>query len=85
MIGTTGRVALANKGRIDVIVTVRGKAAHSSTPWVGVNAIEGARRVLDRVWRRRCRRQRAMPGLGQATLTPTADTLVAGGHAYRPG
>ena len=40
VIGTTSRVALANKGRIDVIVTVRGKASHSSTPWVGVNAIE---------------------------------------------
>ena len=49
VIGTTSRVALANKGRVDVIVTVRGKASHSSTPWVGVNAIEGARRVLERV------------------------------------
>ncbi len=49
VIGTTGRIALANKGRVDVIVTVRGKAAHSSTPSAGVNAIEGARRVLDRV------------------------------------
>ena len=38
-----GRVALANKGRIDVFVTVRGKAAHSSMPWMGVDAIEGAR------------------------------------------
>ena len=47
VIGTTGRIALANKGRVDVIVTVRGKAAHSSTPSAGVNAIEGARRVLD--------------------------------------
>jgi acetylornithine deacetylase len=49
VIGTTNRVALANKGRVDVIVTVRGRASHSSTPWVGVNAIEGARRVLERV------------------------------------
>src|SRR4249920_1056992 len=48
-IGTTGQVALANKGRIDVVVTVRGKSSHSSTPWLGVDAIEGARRVLDRV------------------------------------
>src|SRR5437016_5799897 len=28
-IGTTGQVALANKGRIDVVVTVRGKSSHS--------------------------------------------------------
>jgi acetylornithine deacetylase/succinyl-diaminopimelate desuccinylase-like protein len=34
-IGTNGRVALANKGRIDVAVTVRGKSAHSSMPLDG--------------------------------------------------
>jgi len=71
VIGTTGRVALANKGRVDVIVTVRGKAAHSSTPWAGINAIEGARRVLDRVMAVDVGGSRH-PGLGQATLTPTA-------------
>ncbi len=71
VIGTTSRVALGNKGRVDVLVTVNGKASHSSTPWVGVNAIEGARMVLERV--------AAVdvsglghPGLGQATITPTA-------------
>jgi acetylornithine deacetylase len=71
VIGTTSRVALANKGRVDAIVTVRGKASHSSTPWVGVNAIEGARRVLERVAAVDVGATRH-PGLGQATLTPTA-------------
>jgi acetylornithine deacetylase/succinyl-diaminopimelate desuccinylase-like protein len=71
VIGTTSRVALANKGRIDAIVTVRGKASHSSTPWVGVNAIDGARRVLDRVMAVDVVANKH-PGLGQATLTPTA-------------
>jgi acetylornithine deacetylase len=71
VIGTTGRVALANKGRVDVIVTVRGKAAHSSTPWAGVNAIEGARCVLDRVMAVDVGGSRHA-GLGEATLTPTA-------------
>ncbi len=70
-IGTTGRVALANKGRIDVSVTVRGKATHSSTPWMGVNAIEGARRVLDRVLSLDVGANKH-PALGAATLTPTA-------------
>src|SRR4029079_9432410 len=56
---------------VDVIVTVRGKASHSGTPWVGVNAIEGARRVLDRVLAVDVGGSRH-PGLGHATLTPTA-------------
>jgi acetylornithine deacetylase len=71
VIGTTSRVALANKGRVDVIVTVRGKASHSSTPWAGVNAIDGARRVLERVMAVDVGGSKH-PGLGQATLTPTA-------------
>ncbi|HEY7245337.1 MAG TPA: M20/M25/M40 family metallo-hydrolase [Xanthobacteraceae bacterium] len=70
-IGTGGRVALANKGRIDVVVTVRGKSAHSSTPWMGVDAIEGARRVLERVLAIDVS-ARKHPLLGAATLTATA-------------
>jgi acetylornithine deacetylase/succinyl-diaminopimelate desuccinylase-like protein len=71
VIGTTGRVALANKGRIDAVVTVRGKASHSSAPWAGVDAIAGARRVLDRVTAIDLGGKQH-PGLGWATLTPTS-------------
>src|SRR4051812_46078653 len=71
VIGIANQVALANKGRVDVIVTVRGKASHSGTPWMGVNAIEGARRALDRVLALVVGRSQH-PGLGHATLTPTA-------------
>ena len=71
VIGTTGRIALANKGRIDVFVRLRGKAAHSSTPWMGVDAIAGAQRVLERVLAINVA-ARKHPGLGEATLTPTA-------------
>ena len=71
VVGTTGRVALANKGRIDAVVTVRGKASHSSTPWAGVDAIAGARRVLDRVTAIDLE-GKMHPGLGAATLTPTS-------------
>src|SRR5436190_5280264 len=70
-IGTTQRVALANKGRIDVFVTVRGKAAHSSMPWMGVDAITGARDVLDRVLAIDVGGNKH-PALGAATLTATA-------------
>jgi acetylornithine deacetylase len=70
-LGTTGRIALANKGRIDVVVTVRGKAAHSAMPWMGVNAIEGARRVLDRVLAIDAAANKHL-ALGEATLTATS-------------
>jgi len=43
------QIQLGNKGRIDVLVIVRGKQSHSSRPWEGVNAIEGATRVLEKL------------------------------------
>jgi acetylornithine deacetylase/succinyl-diaminopimelate desuccinylase-like protein len=43
------QIQLGNKGRIDVLVIVRGKQSHSSRPWDGVNAIEGAMKVLDKL------------------------------------
>lgn len=37
---TGNRLAVAEKGAVFFKVTTRGRAAHGSTPWVGVNAIE---------------------------------------------
>lgn len=69
-IGTNNRIALGNKGRIDIDVIVHGKATHSSTPWAGIDAIEGARRVLEQLRAVRLP-DREHPALGRATLTPT--------------
>ncbi len=68
-LGTNNRICLGNKGRIDVEITVRGKSAHSSMPWDGVNAVDGARKVLERLDRLPLGREHA--GLGRATLTVT--------------
>ena len=70
-LGTDGRVSLGNRGRIDLVVTVRGRSAHSSSPWAGVDAIEGAREVLDALDGVRAGLP-AHPALGRATLTATA-------------
>ncbi|HEY7554579.1 MAG TPA: M20/M25/M40 family metallo-hydrolase [Candidatus Binatia bacterium] len=42
-------IQLGNKGRVDVLVTVKGKQAHSSRPWEGINAIDGAMHVLQKL------------------------------------
>lgn len=43
------RISLGNRGRVDVNVHVRGKAAHSSSPESGASAIDGANLVLNRL------------------------------------
>ena len=66
-------IQLGNKGRVDVLVIVRGKQAHSSRPWEGINAIEGAMKVFERL-------KPLMPypeakthaELGRVSLTPNA-------------
>ncbi|MDB5598637.1 MAG: Acetylornithine deacetylase/Succinyl-diaminopimelate desuccinylase [Xanthobacteraceae bacterium] len=69
-LGTNNCVTLANKGRVDIDIVVSGKAAHSSTPWSGINAIDGARAVLDYLAVLPVGRD-AHPHLGRATLTST--------------
>jgi acetylornithine deacetylase/succinyl-diaminopimelate desuccinylase-like protein len=66
-------IQLGNKGRVDILVTVKGKQAHSSRPWEGINAIDGAMKVLDKL-------KSLMPypeskshaELGKVSLTPNA-------------
>ena len=53
---TGQRISLGNRGRVDVNVTVRGKAVHSSMPQSGLSAIDGACEVMSRL------RQMQFPG-----------------------
>jgi len=66
-------IQLGNKGRVDILVTARGKQAHSSRPWEGINAIEGAVKVLERLRPLMpYPSDRAHPELGKVSLTPTS-------------
>lgn len=50
-IGTGLELSLGNRGRVDVVVRVTGRAAHSSTPDAGLSAIAGANEVVSRLRR----------------------------------
>jgi succinyl-diaminopimelate desuccinylase len=66
-------IQLGNKGRVDVLVTVKGKQAHSSRPWEGINAIDGAMKVLERLKPLMpFPENRAHPDLGDVSLTSNA-------------
>jgi acetylornithine deacetylase len=66
-------IQLGNKGRVDVLVIVRGKQAHSSRPWEGINAIEGAIKVLEKLKSLMpYPEEKAHPELGKVSLTPNA-------------
>jgi succinyl-diaminopimelate desuccinylase len=66
-------IQLGNKGRVDVLVTVRGKQAHSSRPWEGISAIDGAMRVLEKLKPLMPYPEgKVHPELGKVSLTPNA-------------
>ncbi len=66
-------IQLGNKGRVDVLVTVRGKQAHSSRPWEGIDAIDGAMKVLEKFKPLMpYPEDRTHPELGKVSLTPNA-------------
>ncbi|MPZ76416.1 MAG: M20/M25/M40 family metallo-hydrolase [Deltaproteobacteria bacterium] len=66
-------IQLGNKGRIDVLVTVRGKQAHSSRPWEGINAIDGAYKVLEKLKPLMPYPEtKTHPSLGKVSLAPNA-------------
>ena len=56
MIATNEMISIGNRGRVDVNVTVRGKAVHSSMPDKGLSAIEGAYQVMTKL------KQMTLPG-----------------------
>ncbi len=66
-------IQLGNKGRVDVLVIVRGKQAHSSRPWEGINAIDGAMKVLEKLKPLMPYPEtKSHPELGKVSLTPNA-------------
>lgn len=42
-------ISVGNRGRVDIIVDIEGKACHSSTPEEGASAIDGAALAMERI------------------------------------
>ena len=66
----TPTLSIGNRGRVDIVVTVRGQVAHSSQPSRGRNAIWGARAALDRIEQLQPRLTLTDPQLGNEQLEP---------------
>jgi acetylornithine deacetylase/succinyl-diaminopimelate desuccinylase-like protein len=69
VLGGTGlKITLGNRGRIDVVVTVKGSPCHSSRPWDGINAITGATEAI-RLLLAGVKLDKSHPQLGRQSLT----------------
>jgi len=68
---TNGHVSLGHRGKVEIVVTTRGKTVHSSQPWRGVNALEKMLPVLDRIFNKMGHELPIHPDLGQCSITVT--------------
>jgi acetylornithine deacetylase/succinyl-diaminopimelate desuccinylase-like protein len=68
LIGGENRISVANRGRADIIIHIKGKAIHSSAPEEGLSAIDGAVEVLNRI--RKMKFTKTHPKLGGQHVIP---------------
>jgi succinyl-diaminopimelate desuccinylase len=74
------QLVIGHKGTVPARITLRGKQAHGSTPWLGVSAIEHAARVVDALGRLEPR-SIEVSGVGMVRGTVNVG-LIQGGTAY---
>jgi acetylornithine deacetylase/succinyl-diaminopimelate desuccinylase-like protein len=66
LVGTRNRISLGNRGRVDVVIEISGRATHSSTPETGENPIPVVGEVQSRL------AHLELPGEGHPQLGPRA-------------
>ena len=65
------KIALGHRGRMEILVSVFGKACHGSSPWLGVNAVFMANKLIHRIANELPKKLPTDPDLGQSTITLT--------------
>ncbi|GAB79185.1 putative selenium metabolism hydrolase [Austwickia chelonae] len=78
------RLALGHRGRVELKVTVYGRSCHSSSPWLGVNALVHAARLSGAVEEGTWGSGMSHPELGRAGIAPTMLTVYPNALAIVP-
>lgn len=65
------RLALGHRGRVELKIVVHGRSCHGSSPWLGVNALVHAARLITAIEEQVWKNGRAHPDLGCAGIAPT--------------
>jgi putative selenium metabolism hydrolase len=62
---------LGHRGRMEILVTVKGRSCHGSSPWLGINAVEKAAKLIVEVERIFAAREEEDPWLGRPGVALT--------------
>ncbi len=78
---TCGNLYIGQRGKVELVVDVFGKVAHSSAPWQGISAVEKARPLIDAIMNNFYKSPVTHEKLGFSAMTIT-DIEVSPGRMY---
>ena len=81
---SSGKIALGHRGKVELVITTRGKTAHSSQPAQGVNALEKALPVMRFVFEELPKKFKTDPVLGESSATVTDCIVKPGAQSIVP-
>ena len=76
-----GGIYLGSRGKVELVVDVYGKVAHSSAPWQGISAVEKAMPVMEAIINNMYKKGRTHDKLGFSAMCIT-DVEVTPGRMY---
>lgn len=81
---TSLKIYLGHRGKMDIVVTVYGRTAHGSTPWLGVNAVNKATKLINKIEHDLVKTFPTDPDLGSASIALTNISCTPGALAIIP-
>ena len=78
------RLSLGHRGRVELVFRVNGVAGHGSTPWLGVNAINKAMKLVTEFEKAMDAEQKTDPDLGSTSYALCYIDCEPGGNATVP-
>ncbi|MEG0377617.1 MAG: M20/M25/M40 family metallo-hydrolase, partial [Eubacterium sp.] len=81
---SSGKIALGHRGKVELVVTTKGKTAHSSQPKQGINALEKMLPVMDFIFNEMPATMKSHPVLGDNSVTITDCIVRPGAQSIIP-
>ena len=81
---TDGNLAIGQRGKVELVITTKGKTAHSSKPKAGINALEKMLPVLDYIFNTMPETVKSSDVFGEGTVTVTNCSVIPGSLSVIP-
>lgn len=81
---TSLKIYLGHRGKMEILVKVYGRTAHASTPWLGINAVNKASKLLNKIESELVKKLPTDQELGTASIALTNISCTPGQLAIIP-